>query len=245
MIEQTITQLRQLKLTGMANALLSQIEQPGTYQDLPFEQRLQLLTDCEQQDRDQRKQQRLLKAAKLKISANPKEIDYQHPRGLKQALVAHLLQCDWINKYQNLLLTGPCGSGKTYIACALGQAACMKGYRVKYYRLSRLLLELTQTKADGSYSKALQTLARLDLLILDDWGLEPLKGAQRNDLLEIMDDRNASSSTLIISQLPTDQWYQSIGDNTLADAILDRLMHNAHRIKLKGESMRKLHSTID
>lgn len=245
MLNQTITQLRQLKLTGMANALISQIEQPGTYEDLPFEQRLQLLTDCEQQDRNQRKQQRLLKAAKLKIAANPKDIDYQHPRGLKQSLVASLLQCDWINKYQNLLLTGPCGSGKTYIACALAHAACMKGYRAKYYRLSRLLLELTQTKADGSYSKALQTLARLDVLILDDWGLEPLKAAQRNDVMEIMDDRNGSSSTMVISQLPTDQWYQSIGDNTLADAILDRLMHNAHRIKLKGESMRKLQSEID
>ena len=245
MLDQTITQLRQLKLTGMANALISQIEQPGTYEDLPFEQRLQLLTDCEQQDRNQRKQQRLLKAAKLKIAANPKDINYQHPRGLKQSLVASLLQCDWINKYQNLLLTGPCGSGKTYIACALAHAACMKGYRAKYYRLSRLLLELTQTKADGSYSKALQTLARLDVLILDDWGLEPLKAAQRNDVMEIMDDRNGSSSTVIISQLPTDQWYQSIGDNTLADAILDRLMHNAHRIKLKGESMRKLQSEID
>lgn len=157
--------------------------------------------------------------------------------------MASLLQCDWINKYQNLLLTGPCGSGKTYIACALAHAACMKGYRAKYYRLSRLLLELTQ--ADGSYSKALQTLAKLDILILDDWGLEALKAAQRNDLMEIMDDRNGSSSTVIISQLPTDQWYQSIGDNTLADAILDRLMHNAHRIKLKGESMRKLQSEID
>ena len=245
MLDQTITQLRQLKLTGMANALVSQIEQPGTYEDLPFEQRLQLLTDCEQQDRNQRKQQRLLKAAKLKIAANPKDINYQHPRGLKQSLVASLLQCDWINKYQNLLLTGPCGSGKTYIACALAHAACMKGYRAKYYRLSRLLLELTQTKADGSYSKALQTLARLDVLILDDWGLEPLKAAQRNDVMEIMDDRNGSSSTVIISQLPTDQWYQSIGDNTLADAILDRLMHNAHRIRLKGESMRKLQSEID
>lgn len=245
MLDQIITQLRQLKITGMANALVSQSEQPGTYEDLPFEQRLQLLTDSEQQDRNQRKQHRLLKAAKLKIAANPKDIDYQHPRGLKQSLVASLLQCDWINKYQNLLLTGPCGSGKTYIACALAHAACMKGYRAKYYRLSRLLLELTQTKADGSYSKALQTLARLDVLILDDWGLEPLKAAQRNDLMEIMDDRNGSSSTVIISQLPTDQWYQSIGDNTLADAILDRLMHNAHRIKLKGESMRKIQSEID
>lgn len=244
MLEQTITQLRQLKLTGMANALVSQIEQPGTYEDLAFEQRLQLLADSEQQDRNQRKQQRLLKAAKLKIAANPQDIDYQHPRGLKQSLVASLLQCDWVNKHQNLLLTGPCGSGKTYIACALGHTACMKGYRVKYYRLSRLLLELTQTKADGSYSKALQTLAKLDVLILDDWGLEPLKAAQRNDLMEIMDDRNGSTSTVMISQLPTDQWYQSIGDNTLADAILDRLMHNAHRIKLKGESLRKLQSEI-
>ena len=245
MIEQTITQLRQLKLSGMANALISQSEQPGTYTGLAFDERLQLLTDSEQQDRNQRKQQRLIKTAQFKIAANPRDIDYQHPRGLKQSMVANLLQCDWINQYQNLLMTGPCGSGKTYIACALGHTACMKGYRVKYYRLSRLLLELTQTKADGSYSKALQALSKLDLLILDDWGLEPLKAAQRNDLMEIMDDRHGSSSTLMISQLPTDQWYQSIGDNTLADAILDRLMHNAHRIKLKGESMRKLQSIID
>lgn len=245
MIEQTITQLRQLKLSGMANALISQNEQPGSYAGLAFDERLQLLTDSEQQDRNQRKQQRLIKTAQFKITANSNDIDYQHPRGLKQSMMANLLQCDWINHHQNLLLTGPCGSGKTYIACALGHTACLKGYRVKYYRLSRLLLELTQTKADGSYSKALQTLSKLDLLILDDWGLEPLKAAQRNDLMEIMDDRHGSSSTLMISQLPTDQWYQSIGDNTLADAILDRLMHNAHRIKLKGESMRKKQSIID
>jgi DNA replication protein DnaC len=159
--------------------------------------------------------------------------------------VASLLQCAWLHQYQNLLITGPCGSGKTYIACALGHAACTKGYRVKYYRLSRLLIALTQAKADGSYSKALQALSRLDLLIIDDWGLEPLMAAQRNDLMEIMDDRHGASSTLVISQLPTEEWYQSIGDNTLADAILDRLMHNTHRIKLKGESMRKMHSEID
>lgn len=159
-------------------------------------------------------------------------------------MMASLLQCDWINKHQNLLLTGPCGSGKTYLACALGHTACTKGYSAKYYRLSRLMLELTQAKADGTYSKALQQLARMDMLILDDWGLEPLKAAHRNDLMEIMDDRNGSTSTVIISQLPTDQWYQSIGDNTLADAILDRLMHNAHRINLKGESMRKIQSEL-
>ena len=245
MIEQTITQLRQLKLSGMAHALISQIEQPATYQGLSFEQRLQLLTDRELLDRNQRKQQRLLKAAKLKLDANPRDIDYQHPRGLQQSLVAGLLQNDWIDKHQNLLITGPCGSGKTYIACALAHHACMQGYRVKYYRLSRLLLELTGAKADGSYPKALQALSKLDLLILDDWGLEPLTAPQRNDLMEIMDDRHGLSSTLMISQLPTDQWYQSIGDNTLADAILDRLMHNAHRIKLKGESMRKKQGIID
>ena len=245
MIEQTLTQLRQLKLSGMAKALLSQEEQPGTYYDLPFAQRLQLLTDSEQLERTQRKQQRLLKAARLKLAANPQEIDYQHPRGLKQSVMASLLQLDWITKQQNLLVTGPCGSGKTYLACALAHAACMNGYAVKYYRLSRLLLELNQTKADGSYPKALQSLSKLDLLILDDWGLEALQAVHRNDLMEIMDDRHGSSSTLIISQLPTDQWYQSIGDNTLADAILDRLMHNAHRIKLKGESMRKSQSSVD
>jgi len=244
MIEYTITQLRQLKLSGMANALTSQFEQPGIYEGLSFEERLQLLTDSESQDRAQRKQQRLLKSAKLKIAATAQDIDYEHPRGLKKPMLASLLQCDWINKSQNLLVTGPCGSGKTYIACALGHAVCLKGYRVKYYRISRLLLELTQAKADGSYSKALQTLAKIDLLILDDWGLEPLKAAQRNDLMEIMDDRHESASTMIISQLPTDQWYQSIGDNTLADAILDRLMHNSHRIKMKGESMRKIRSTL-
>lgn len=239
MLDQTITQLRHLKLSGMANALLMQQEQAGTYEGLSFEERLQILADNETNEREHRKQHRLLKAAKLKITAHPQDIDYEHPRGLKKPLVASLLQCDWIHKYQNLLLTGPCGSGKTYIACALAHAACMKGYQVKYYRLSRLLLALTQTKADGSYSKALQNLAKLDLLILDDWGLEPLEGAQRNDLMEIMDDRNGCTSTSIVSQLPTDQWHQSIGDNTLADAILDRLMHNAHRIKLNGESLRK------
>ncbi|WDE05890.1 ATP-binding protein [Thalassomonas viridans] len=245
MLEHIIMQLRQLKLTGMANALASQVEQPGTYEGLAFEERLQLLADSESQDREQRKQQRLLKGAKLKLAANARDIDYHHPRGLQKSLMASLLHCDWLNKSQNLLITGPCGSGKTYIACALGHTGCMKGYSVKYYRISRLMLTLSQSKADGSYSKLLQSLAKVDLLILDDWGLEPLSAVQRNDLMEIMDDRHGQASTAMISQLPTDEWYQAIGDNTLADAILDRLMHNAHRLKLKGESMRKLHSKID
>lgn len=244
MINQTITQLRQLKLTGMAQALAMQTEQPGNYDGLSFDERIKLLADSEQHEREERKQQRLLKAAKLKIHANARDIDYSQPRGLKQAMMASLLQCDWIKKQQNLLLTGPCGSGKTYLACALAHTACTKGYSAKYFRISRLMLELAQAKADGTYSKVLQQLARIDMLIMDDWGLEPLTAANRNDLMEIMDDRNGSTSTVIISQLPTDQWYQSIGDNTLADAILDRLMHNAHRINLKGESMRKIQSEL-
>ena len=239
MIESLLNQLRQLKLSGMAAELQSQREQPGTYEGLAFTERLQLLIDHEDQERQQRKQDRLLHLAQFKLNAYPKDIDYQNARGLKQAQMASLLQCDWINKAQNLLLTGPCGSGKTYIACALGHQACLKGYSTKYYRVSRLTLALTQAKADGTYLKLLKSIAGFHLLILDDWGLEPLSAAARHDLMEMMDDRYGQTTTLMTSQLPTEQWYQSIGDNTLADAILDRLMHNAHRINLKGESMRK------
>ncbi len=245
MMNTTLSQLHQLKLSGMAKALQQQLEQPGQYEELSFSERLQLLADQEVYERDHRKQQRLLKQAQLKLAATAQDIDYQHPRGLQKSVVTGLLQCDWLRRHQNLLLTGPCGTGKTYIACALANTACLKGFSVKYYRISRLLMELAQTKADGTYHRKLKNLAKLDLLILDDWGLEPLKAAQRNDLMEIMDDRHGSSSTVLISQLPTDQWYQSIGDNTLADAILDRLMHNAHRIKLTGESMRKKLADVD
>lgn len=239
MIETTLSQLRQLKLNGMASALQTQLDQPGTYQGLAFAERLQYLVDYEDQERHQRKQDRLTRAAQFKLKAHAKDIDYLPARGLKQSQMASLLMCDWLKKAQNLLLTGPCGTGKTYIACALGHQACLKGYSARYYRLPRLILALTQAKADGSYSKLLKAIASLNLLIIDDWGLEPLNAATRNDLMEIMDDRYQQSATIIISQLPTEQWYQAIGDNTLADAILDRLMHNAHRLTLKGESMRK------
>ena len=239
MSTQPLAQLRQLKLGGMAAALQTQLEQVGTYEGLPFVERLTLLVDQECLDRDQRKQERLIRQARFRLRASVQEIDYQHPRNITQSQIARLAQSDWINRAQNLLVTGPCGSGKTYLACALGHNACLHGYSVRYYRLSRLLLELTQAKADGSYYKQLKQLAKIQLLILDDWGLESLKPAHRNDLMEIMDDRHGHTSTLMISQIPTDQWYTSIGDNTLADAILDRLMHNAHRLQLKGESMRK------
>ena len=239
MNSQILTQLRELKLGGMASALQTQLEQIGTYESLPFVERLGLLLDQENLSRQQRKQERLIRQAAFKLRASVQEIDYQHPRNITPSKIAQLAQGDWINRAQNLLITGPCGSGKTYLACALGHNTCLLGYSVRYYRLSRLLLTLTQTKADGSYQKQLKQLAKVQLLIIDDWGLEPLKPAHRNDLMEIMDDRHGHTSTLMISQLPTDQWYTSIGDNTLADAILDRLMHNAHRLPLKGESMRK------
>lgn len=244
MTTQTLNNLRQLKLPGMAGALQTQIEQPGTYESLAFTERLTLLVDQECMDRQHRKQQRLIRQARFKLAATVQDIDYQHPRQITKAQIAQLAQGDWIERAQNLLMTGPCGSGKTFIACAIGHSACLRGYPVRYYRLSRLFLELMQAKADGSYHKRLQNIAKLKLLIIDDWGLESLTPAQRNDLMEIMDDRHGSSSTMVISQIPTDQWYVGIGDNTLADAILDRLMHNAHRVELKGESMRKIMASL-
>jgi DNA replication protein DnaC len=239
MTAQTLVRLRELKLSGMVAALEHQQEQVSTFEALPFIERLSLLLEHEHLMRENRKQERLIRQAQFKLRATVQEIDYAHPRNIQHASIARLAQGDWIERSQNLLITGPCGSGKTYLACAIGHAACMREYSVRYYRLSRLLLELNQAKADGSYSKLLKQLAKVRLLALDDWGLEPLQPAHRHDLLEILDDRHDNSSTIVISQLPTDQWYAAIGDNTLADAILDRLMHNAHSLKLNGASMRK------
>jgi DNA replication protein DnaC len=235
-----LTQLRKLRLGAMADALQLQLEQVSTYEELAFTERLSLLVDHERLNRDQNRQAKLVRLARFKLRASIQDIDYRHRRNIKKEQIAQLAQTGWLDKAQSLLITGPCGSGKTYLACALGHNACLNGYSTRYYRLSRLLLEMNQAKADRSYQKLLKQLANTQLLLIDDWGLEPLEAAHRHDLMEIMDDRHGATSTIVISQLPTTEWYASIGDNTFADAILDRLMHNAHRLELKGESMRKL-----
>jgi DNA replication protein DnaC len=242
--QQLIEQLHALKLTGMAAALLHQREQPDS-QQLPFEQRLGLLVEREIIERDNRRLSRLLKTAKLRVSTCVEEVDYRHPRGIDRACFTELTYGHWIERKQNLCLTGPTGTGKTWLACALGNQACRQGYSVRYLRVPRLFEQLHIAHGDGSYPRLMSQLAKTDLLILDDWGIQKINTPQRNDLMEVIEDRHGLKSTLIASQLPIDHWHNYIGEATLADAILDRLLHNAHRLPLKGESMRKNNQNLD
>lgn len=239
-LQQTLSRLRELRLGAMAGALERQCEQPATYDGLSFTERLGLLVERECVERENRKQQRMVRDARFRLRASLVDIDYAHPRNLTKAQIAELAQGDWMERARNLLITGPCGSGKTWIACALGHNACMMGITVRYYRVSRLFLAFAQAKADGSYNKLLGRLAKVGVLIIDDWGLEKITTPQRYDLMEIMDDRYGENSTVMISQLPVSEWYGVIGDNTVADAILDRIVHNSYRLELGGESMRKV-----
>ena len=241
---QTVQTLRSLKLTGMAEGLEQQQAQPSTHEELGFDERLALLVDREAIYRNNNKVSRLLKVAKLKLQAYPEDIDYRHPRGLQKSQFADLLSSHWIHQYHNVLITGPTGCGKTYLGCVLATQACRHGFTVRYFRTSRLLESLSIAHGDGRFAKLIAQLAKTDLLILDDWGLEKMTLSQRNDLLEIMEDRHGLKSTLITSQLPITQWHKAIGDATLADAILDRLLHNSHKLTLKGESMRKVMSEL-
>ena len=238
----TLEKLHQLRLRGMAKAFQEQMEQPEV-DGLSFMDRLALLIDREVTERETWHLKIRLRNAKLKQNACVEDIDYRSPRGLDKALMLRLAGCDWIRHHNNVLLVGPTGTGKTYIACALGHKACREGFNVVYRRTPRLFAEILQAKGEGRHLKLFAALAKADLLILDDWGLSPLDDEQRRDLLEIMDDRHINRSTLITSQLPVENWHEMIGDGTLADAILDRLVHNAHKIKMKGESMRKRRAT--
>lgn len=239
LLEQTREQLRSLKLTGMLDALERQIEQPETH-DLAFEHRLGLLVEHEALHRENRRLGRLLSTAKLRVGACIEDINYAHPRGLDKAKMASLAQLAWIDSKMNLCITGRTGCGKTWLACAFGNQACRAGLSTRYLRLPRLLDALRISRGDGTYTRLLTQLKKTDLLILDDWGIQPLDVAQRQDLMEVIEDRHGNRSTLLASQLPVAKWHDWIGEATLADAILDRLLHGSHRLELKGESMRKL-----
>lgn len=239
MLHQTIGRLRELRLVGMADALLRQTQEPDV-QALSFDERLGLLVDQEWTHRQDRRLTRLLREARLRLNACVEDIDYQHPRGLDRAVLRSLATCEWIRQHQGVLIFGPTGVGKSFLACALANAACRHGFSARYYRVPRLLSELTLAKSDGSHPRLLAKLARIHLLVLDDWGLAPLSAAEARDLLEVIDDRYQTTATIVASQLPLDHWHGSITDPTVADAILDRLVHSAHQIHLKGESMRRI-----
>jgi DNA replication protein DnaC len=239
----TMEKLNNLKLTGMVKALIEQ-QQMAEVESLGFEERLGLLVDRETTERENRKLTARLKKAKLRQSASIEDIDFRRSRGMDKALILSLAACAWITKGINVLICGPTGVGKSYLACALAHKACLEGYTALYLRLPRLFEELRLAKADGRYGKLMLSYAKIDLLVLDDWGLTPMTDPQRRDLLELMEDRYGLKSTIITSQLPVTAWHEAIGDPTLADAILDRIVHNAHRIEMKGESMRKSRKTL-
>ena len=239
----TLEKLTELRLSGMKEALCEQQDMLDI-EELDFEERLGLLVDREITAREDRRLKTRLRNARLRQQAAIEDLDYRHPRGLDKSLMRDLASCQWIKKHLNLLITGPTGVGKTWIACALVHKACRSGFTAQYYRLSRLFDELSYAHADGRYPLLMKKLARTDVIVLDDWGLAKITAPQRRDLLEVLDDRHNRRSTLITSQLPVEHWHKIIGDPTLADAILDRLVHNAYRIELKGESMRKLTATV-
>ncbi len=236
--QQTLDLLHTLRLTGMAEALEEQRGRPDVA-GLAFEERFALLLEREQAARQNRRLTRLLQLARFRLAACMEDVNFRAARGLDRALVMRLASGAWIRQPATLLITGPTGTGKTFLACALGHAACRQGHTVRYVRLPRLLgEELVRARGDGSYGKLLQTLAKTELLILDDWGLAPLGDRERRDLLEVLEDRSGRRATLVTSQVPVDLWHDLVGDPTFGDAILDRLVHQAHRITLTGASLR-------
>ena len=234
----TVDKLQQLRCAGMARALTEQLA--STEVDaLSFEERLGLLVDRELTERHSRQLTNRLRRARLKHDACIEDIDFRHPRGLDRQLVLSLADGRWVREHLNVLICGPTGVGKSWIACALAHSACRNGHSALHLRVSRLLSALAIARADGRYPKLLESLAKTDVLVIDDWGLAPFSAENRHDLLELLEDRHAVRSTVVTSQLPVDKWHDVVGAPTLADAILDRLVHNAYKLELKGDSMRK------
>ena len=239
----TLVKLEQLRFTGMAGALREQLQTPEVDQ-LSFLERLGLLVDREMTEREDRRLKSRLRRAGLRQQASMEDLDYRGARGLDRQVMFKLAACEWIRRKQNVVITGPTGVGKSFIACALAHKACLEGHGALYARLPRLLEDLELSRGDGRYLKLLKQFSKIDVLVLDDWGLTHLRATQQRDLLELLDDRHEMRSTIATSQLPLSAWHEAMTDPTLADAILDRLIHNAYRIELKGESMRKQRSEL-
>ena len=239
----TLDQLKALNLDGMADAFV-ELQNQAQATELSHAEWLALLLDREAANRNTRRFQIRLRSAKLRHSqAAIEDVDYRTPRRLDKALFQQLTTSKWIAEHRNLLVTGPCGIGKSWLACALAQKACREGYTVVYARVPRLFADLELAHGDGRFTRLFRTLVKADLLVLDDWGPDRLIASQRRDLMEIVEDRHGNGSMLITSQLPRDKWHDVIGEPTFADAILDRIVHNAYRLELDGPSMRKLQAT--
>jgi len=238
LMEQTFEKLNAMKLYGMRDGLAEQMEQ-ASFASLSFEERISMLVDREYSDRETRKLHNRIKAAKLKVQASMEDIDYRASRGLDASLMRSLSDCRFIASAASVIITGPTGTGKTYLCCALAHQAMRKGHSALYFRAPRLFEALRISRADGSWARLLARLARAEVLVIDDWGLAALSEAERRDFLEVAEDRTGTGSLIMASQLPVASWHELIGEPTIADAILDRIVHNSYRIELRGASLRR------
>lgn len=241
--QETVEKLIAMKLFGMAEAFREQLQQPDMDR-LSFEERFGMIVERHWSWKENTRLKRLLSEARLKLNACLEDIDYRSSRGLDKSVLMRLSSCEWLRQHHNILITGPTGVGKTFLACAFANKACRAGYSSLYLRTPKLFYQLAISRGDGSYGKLLAKLAKTNLLVIDDLGIASINEQERRDLLEIIEDRHGNASTIITSQLPVESWYEQLGDPTIADAILDRLLHNAHKISMKGESMRKIHSAL-